>query len=464
MNNEIDALNYRNRFINFCLNSPKTMSQFLNERIFAVYGLGNVGGPLAAAWLRVGAKIIGVDISKKLLSEIKSGTSHKKEPFISETFTRALKEGNLEVTDDGPTASKNSHIKIVAVPVGLKGNKIDLTALKAVAKNIGQGLKKGDAILISPSLPPGTAENIVLPIMEKYSSLKGEQDFYFIYNPERIFEGRALQDIEENYPAIVAGLGKKSLEFGEALLKIISKKGVMTFSSLANAEAEKLFEGVYRDVNIALANELSEFCEKVGVNYWEARKGANSQPFCHLHYPGTGVGGLCIPVYPRFIIEASSKIGKHLKMVEFARTTNDLMPIKCVNESMKLLAKHKIKIKGAKIAVLGLGFRGEVTDSRLSPTYTVVKELLKKGCKVTVHDPYIFEDGLLPSSVKLLSDLDAVVEDTSLIFISSDHKTYAKLNQNSFSKARKPLLVFDGRNILDRNNFKDASLLTIGIR
>lgn len=439
-------------------------SRILIDKIFAVYGLGNVGGPIAAAWLRAGAKVIGVDISKKLLSEIRSGVSHKKEPFISETFTKALQEGNLEVTDNGTVASKNSHIKIVAVPVGLKGKKIDLSALKSVAKNIGQGIKKGDAVLISPSLPPGTAQNIVLPIIEKFSNLKGEQDFYFIYNPERIFEGRALQDIEENYPAIVAGLGKKSLEFGEELLKIISKKGVMAFSSLANAEAEKLFEGVYRDVNIALANELAEFCEKVGVNYWEARKGANSQPFCHLHYPGTGVGGLCIPVYPRFIIEASSKIGKHLKMVEFARTINDTMPIKCVNQSLQLLSKHKIKPKGAKVAVLGLGFRGEVIDSRLSPTYTVVKELVKKGCKISVHDPYIFEDELLPSSVKLSSDLNSVVEGASLIFISSDHKTYAKLNQNSFLKAKKPLLIFDGRNILDENNFKDSTLMTIGIR
>jgi nucleotide sugar dehydrogenase len=434
------------------------------KKIISIYGLGNVGGPLAAAWLRADAKIIGIDISKKLLSEIKSGKSHKKEPFVSETFTQALKKGNLELTDDGSTASKNSHIKIVAVPVGLKGQRIDLTALKSVAKNIGQGLKTGDAVLISPSLPPGTAQNIVLPILEKNSKLKGEDDFYLIYNPERIFEGRALQDIEENYPAIVAGLGKKSLQFGEELLKLISKKGVMTLSSLANAEAEKLFEGVYRDVNIALANELSEFCEKVGVNYWEARKGANSQPFCHLHYPGTGVGGLCIPVYPRFIIEASSNIGKHLKMVEFARRTNDLMPVKCVNDSLKLLTKNKINLRGAKIAVLGLGFRGEVTDSRLSPTYTVVNEFLKKGCLVAVHDPYIFEDDLLPSSVMLSSDLNKITNGASLIFISSDHKIYSKLAQKSFSKAKKPLLIFDGRNILDKNNFTDASLLTIGIR
>ncbi|MGI0027528.1 MAG: nucleotide sugar dehydrogenase [Nitrosopumilaceae archaeon] len=435
-----------------------------HKKIVSVYGLGNVGGPLAAAWLRAGAKVIGSDISKKLLSEIKAGTSHKKEPFISETFAKSLKNGRLSVTSDGIAASKQSDIKIIAVPVALKQNKIDLKALLSVSKDIAYGLKKGDAVLISPSIPPGTSENSVLPILERYSKLKGERDFHLIYNPERIFEGRALQDIESNYPAVVAGLGKKSLDFAEELLKIISKKGVLKMSGLANAEAEKLFEGIYRDVNIALANELADFCERAGVNFWEARKGANSQPFCHLHYPGTGVGGLCIPVYPWFVIDAASKVGKHLKMVEFARKTNDFMPIKCVNDAINLLDKHKIPLRKTKVAVLGLGFRGEVTDSRLSPTYAVVKEFLKKGCKVAVHDPFILKDDILPPGVALSADLNFVVNKAGLVFISSDHKMYSKLDSKSFSKANRPLLVFDGRNILEQNNFKKASLLTIGKR
>ncbi len=434
------------------------------QRIVAVYGLGNVGGPLAAAWLRAGAKVIGVDISEKLLTEIKNGNSHKKEPFISETFTGALKSGNLQLTSNGIHASKQSQIKIIAVPVGLKRNKIDLTALVSVVKSIAKGLKKNDAVLISPSLPPGTTENIVLPILEKSSHLKGERDFHLIYNPERIFEGRALRDVEENYPAVVGGLGKKSETFGEELLAIISKKGVLKMSSLANAEAEKLFEGVYRDVNIALANELANLCERIGVNYWEARKGANSQPFCHLHYPGTGVGGLCIPVYPRFVINKAKELGISLKMVEYARTTNNLMPKKCVDTCVELLVKHKKNLKKSKIAILGLGFRGEVTDSRLSPTYTVVREFLKKGCRVAVHDPYIFTDELLPSQVEFSSNISKIIHQADLIFISSDHKLYSRLNTNTFTKAKRPLLIFDGRNILNKTNFKNTSIMTIGMR
>ena len=185
-------------------------TQIKNQKItLAVFGLGNVGGPIAAAWLRKGAKVIGVDVSENLLEQIKSGTSHKVEPNISHTFSKSLKSDKLFLTSDGIDASRNSNIKFVAVPVGLKRNKIDLNSLLSVTKSIAKGLKKNDVVVICPSLPPGTTADLIKNILEKNSKLKVERDFYLIYNPERIFEGRALQDIEENYPAIVSGYGKK---------------------------------------------------------------------------------------------------------------------------------------------------------------------------------------------------------------------------------------------------------------
>ena len=440
-----------------------TKNQILSKEVFAIYGLGNVGGSIAAVWLRSGAKVIGVDISKTLLNQIKDGNSHKKEPFLSETFSKSIKNKSFFLTSDGIDASKKSTIKIIVVPVGLKNKKVDLSSVIQVTKNISKGLKKGDTVILSPSVPPGTTEKIVLPILEKESKLKGERDFYLIYNPERIFEGRAVKDIEENYPAIISGLGPKSLKMAEKLFMIISKKGILKMPTLAEAEAEKLFEGAYRDVNIALANELAEYCEKIGINFWETRKGANSQPFCHLHYPGTGVGGLCIPVYPRIIIENASKFGKTMNLLEYSRRINDNMPRKCVDDAIKMLLKNKIKPKNARISVLGLGFRGEVTDTRLSPTYDVVNEFLKKGCTVTVHDPYIFEDKILPKSVLLTKNLVNATKNANLIFISSDHKTYSKINSKSFSKEQKLILFFDGRNVLNSKLFSHSILNTIGI-
>jgi len=438
-------------------------NQIISKETFAIYGLGNVGGSIAAVWLRSGARIIGVDISKTLLENIKNGKSHKKEPYLSETFSKAIKKKSLILTSDGIYASKKSSIKIIVVPVGLKNKKVDLRSVILVTKNIAKGLKKGDTVILSPSVPPGTTEKIVLPILEKESNLKGEKDFNLIYNPERIFEGRAVKDIEENYPAIISGLGPKSLKMAENLFSLISKKGILKMPSLAEAEAEKLFEGAYRDVNIALANELADYCEKIGINFWETRKGSNSQPFCHLHYPGTGVGGLCIPVYPRIIIEDASKIGKTMHLLEYSRRINDDMPKKCVADSVKMLKNNGIKIKNAKIAVLGLGFRGEVTDTRLSPTYDVINEFLKIGCVVSVHDPYISEDNIIPKSVLLTQNLKEILKDTDLIFISSDHKIYSKITSKLLLKKKKPILLFDGRNILNSKLITNAIINTIGI-
>ena len=137
---------------------------------------------------------------------------------------------------------------------------------------MGSGLKRGDVVSLNPSVPPGASEDIVIPILEKESGLRVEQDFYMVYNPERIYEGRAIEDLEERYPAIVAGAGAKSLEIGAKIYRLIAKKGIIKMNSIRAAETEKLLEGVYRDVNIALANEMAKFCENVGVDFWEARE------------------------------------------------------------------------------------------------------------------------------------------------------------------------------------------------
>jgi nucleotide sugar dehydrogenase len=276
-------------------------------------------------------------------------------------------------------ASHDSYFKMICVPVLLEdnGQPADLRALKEVSLAISKGLKKGDAVALNPSVPPGTTEDIILPLIEKESrGLKVEDDFYLIYNPERIYEGRAIEDIEYRYPAIVAGAGPKSLEVGVKLYSSVFKKGIMAISNIRTAETEKLFEGVYRDVNIALANELAKFCEKVGVNFWEAMAAANSQPFCHIHKPGVGVGGACIPVYLQFIIDTANRINVDCNITKLGRTINYSMAAYCVQQTIKLLNGRRGKKKdltNSVMTLLGLAFRGGVSDTRLSPTYKVIE-------------------------------------------------------------------------------------------
>ena len=230
----------------------------------AVCGLGHVGSAMASVWLRAGAHVIGIDKSPQVLNYAREGKTHLPEPGVTEAYSEGIRAGRFTVYDDLMQASHDSYLKLICVPVLSRDGTADLTSLKEVASEVGKGLKKGDVVSVNPSVPPGTTEGFICKILEdKSSGLSVDSDFSLLYNPERIYEGRAIEDIEERYPAIIAGAGPNSTRVGKELYSLIFKKGVLIMSSIRAAEAEKLFEGVYRDVNIALANELAKLCEKI---------------------------------------------------------------------------------------------------------------------------------------------------------------------------------------------------------
>jgi nucleotide sugar dehydrogenase len=427
----------------------------LGEFKITIYGLGHVGSPLASAWLRAGAHVIGVDKSPAVLENARNGRTHVPEPGVEQAYQKGIREKRFFVYDDPVKASQDSLFKMICVPVLIDDSfSADLGAVRNVAASIGRGLKKGDTVSLNPSVPPGTTEDVVIPILEKESGLRVEQDFCMIYNPERIYEGRAIQDIEEGYPAVVAGAGPKSLEMAAKLYPMIFKKGVFRMRAIKAAETEKLLEGVYRDVNIALANEMAKFCEKIGVNFWEARDAANSQPFSHIHKPGAGVGGACIPVYPQFVLHTANAEKIDCNITRLGRTVNDAMPEYCVEQALALAeSEHPT------VAILGLAFRGGVSDTRLSPTYKVIEHLRSRGIdEITVHDPLVRKDPALPEGVKLASNLGQAVGGANLVILVADHPEYRGLSSDKLGGAA----VYDGRGILDPSRFAEVRFASIG--
>lgn len=230
-------------------------------------------------------------------------------------------------------------------------------------------------------------------------------------------------------------------------------------SNIKAAEAEKLFEGVYRDVNIALANELAIFSEHLGINFWEVRYAANSQPFCHIHKPGIGVGGACIPVYPQFILKTAKSLHVDCKLTRSGRLLNNSMPKYCVRQALKLLKSKSSK--NLTITLLGLAFRGGVSDTRLSPTYDVVKVLQKLKVKeIRIHDPLVKKDDLFSkySNMFLINDLDLAIKGADLIIIIADHDEYKKLNNTNIGKS----VLYDGRGIIMADNLQGVNYAMIG--
>jgi nucleotide sugar dehydrogenase len=426
----------------------------------AVYGLGHVGSSIASVWLRAGAHVIGVDKSLKVLENAKRGRTHVPEPGVNEAFTKGLAKRRFEVYEDMVKASHDSYFKMICVPVLADNGSADLTSVKKVAEAIGKGLKEGDVVALNSSVPLGTTEDIILPIIEKERGLKSETDFYMLYNPERIYEGRAIEDIEERYPAIMSGAGPKSVEMGVKLYSLVFKKGVMAISNIRTAETEKLLEGVYRDANIALANELAKFCEQVGVDFWEARKAANSQPFCHIHKAGVGVGGACIPTYPQFILDTADRTKIDCNITRLSRNINNSMPGYSVQQAIKLLYGGK-NVAESIITLLGLAFRGGVSDTRLSPTYKVIEEFQKLKVKeIRIHDPLVKSDPFLlkEKNVTLTTNLNEALKDADLVMLVADHPEYSTLTSDKIGAP-----VYDGRGMLDRSKFDYTRFAAIGI-
>ncbi len=433
----------------------------------AVYGTGYVGLSLIAVYLRKKMNVIGVDINEKRLKDIEEGNIRIVEKEILDAVSRGLKENKLILTNDGVKASVDSVVKVVTVPVNFVWDlrEVRYDWLRNVSRTIGLGLKKYDLVVIESSVPPGTTETIVRPILEETSGLKAGEDFYLAYSPERIYVGRAVKDIEENYPKVVAGINKKSLDAVSRFYRIFCKKGIVEMSSIRAAEFEKLAEGIYRDVNIALANELALLAMKLGIDYYEVRKAANSQPYCNLHLPGSGVGGYCIPLYPYFVMKTPVLGEVHLDLVTTARRINEGMPFEVVKLALSKCLEHGIDLSSIKVAILGGAFRGDIDDTRLSPTHEIVGILKARGVRrIVVHDPYIETDPVLKKlNVPLTNNLSKALENAMLVLIVTRHTLYKGLRiSDILSLTKNKPIIVDAVSVLKRDiSYQDLVILGV---
>jgi len=395
----------------------------------AVFGLGGVGMAVAAVWLRAGARVIGVDVDIRKVEAIRSGRIPHPEEVVVSTLRESLSSGRFSVTTEGSEAVKSTHVADVIVPLVYSSEGPDFAPLDRAVEVIGSSMRRGYVVVIETSLPPLTTETRVKSTLERLSGLRADEDFALIYSPERVLVGRAIEDIELRYPKIVSGIGPRSLRVAEALYSNIARAGVLKVSSPRTAEFAKLAEGVYRDVNIALANELARLARVLGVDFTEVISTANTQPYSHLHRPGAGVGGHCIPVYPRLLSWVAQLFGVRLELVDHARSINEAQPLEVVHLLLEELDRLGYSsADGLKVSVLGLAYRGGVPIATNSPTYRIVWELLRLGYQVSVHDPLIEADEYLRSTgVELSRDLREALLGSVAAIVATDHREYSRL-------------------------------------
>jgi nucleotide sugar dehydrogenase len=419
----------------------------------AVIGLGHIGLPLAVQYASRGHEVTGCDLDPRVVDAINRGESpHDDEPEVSAQVPALVGSGRLRATSDDAEGVREAEVVVVIVPVVVdEARQVDFSQIDAATRDVARGLQPGTLVIYETTLPIGTTRDRLGPMLEAGSSLTVNRDFHLAFSPERVLVGRVLLDLHR-YPKVVGGTSPeatdRAVEFYQAVLE--PDTDIRAMASVEAAEMTKLAETTYRDVNIALANEFAQVADHHGLNVSEIIAAANSQPYSHIHQPGVGVGGHCIPVYPHLLFRDEPA----MRIPPLSREVNDGMARYAVGQ----LAQALGGLDGVAVLVLGIGYRGDVREDFFSSALLLREALVAAGASVYGHDPYFDTEHLLSRGF-VPYDLSAPVPVRAAI-LQAFHAAYRDLDPGSFPGLE---VFLDGRNVIDRDRFEAAGVRYLGI-
>ncbi|HUQ78229.1 MAG TPA: nucleotide sugar dehydrogenase [Patescibacteria group bacterium] len=351
----------------------------------AVVGAGKMGLPLCAQFADHGWRVIAVDVQQAVVDAINEGRSHvAEEPGLAELIATAHASGRLRATTDGAEAARDADVVVLIVPVMLDDEQQpDYRYMDSAVASIAPGVHGGSLVIFETTLPVGDTRDRFTPRLEEASGLVADRDFFVAFSPERLYSGAALRNLA-TYPKLVGGIGPVSTARAAAFYDGVLDTEVVAMSNSEAAEFSKLADTTYRDVNIALANEFARYAERVNVDIHEVIAAANSQPYSHIHQPGLGVGGHCIPVYPHFLLSRAPE----LELVELARRTNDGQ----VGVAIRSIESEIGGLESVPVLVLGLTYRHGVHELAYSRALPLIERLAHHGAVVSAWDPLLTPD------------------------------------------------------------------------
>ena len=402
-----------------------------------VLGLGYIGLPTAALFATHDHEVVGIDLNKKIVETVNKSIAPFGEPGLPELLENSIKSKNLIAK----TEVEESDVFLIAVPTPLdKEMKMaELEYARSAAEMIYPHLRKDNLVILESTVPPGTSDKLLVPILEK-SGLKVSNDFYLAHCPERAIPGNTIYEMIHN-DRIIGGIEKKSATLAKSLYSCFAK-GNFYLTNTRTAEFVKLMENTFRDINIALANEFAQIADECEVNVWEAIELANKHPRVNILKPGPGVGGHCIAIDPWFLTENSTRC----RIVSLAREINDSMP----NHILQIVKRMLKGVNEPIITALGVAYKGGVDDTRETPALKFIKLAENEGYKVKVHDSHVkdFEYEVL--------ELEEAVRDSDCIILITDHLEFKNIDPKEILALMRNKNVVDTRNILDVERWKEA--------
>jgi len=433
-----------------------------NKAVVCVIGTGYVGLPLVLGFAESGLKTIGFDVNKEKITQLKNGKDSteeveniKLEDYIERydiTFTSDLK------------SIKEADFVILCIPTPIGKNKEpDLSFVENAGKIVGREIKKGCVVVLESTVYPGVTEDILKPIIERESGMICERDFYLGYSPERVNPG----DVEHSLKGVVkvvSGVNQETTDILESLYKRVVKAGILKAKNIKTAEAAKVIENIQRDLNIALANELSIIFGRMGIDIRDVLQLAETKWNFHVYHPGL-VGGHCIPVDPYYLVFRSKKLGYNPKVILAGREINDSMPIYVANKMVEELEKSGRNPKKSQVLLLGLTFKKNVRDTRNTPVKGIIEVFKERGIRILSYEPLIekkcIEKEFGIESIKnleKLNDIDGIITVTDHDFFVK-HVTIEDLKGVSSPGA----IIFDIRRMFERDKVLEAGFKYVGL-
>jgi UDP-N-acetyl-D-galactosamine dehydrogenase len=398
----------------------------------AVIGLGYVGLPLAVEF-SFKYQVVGFDINSRRVEELKQGLDSTLE-IDKEHLISSLKAGFQPTDDINVMADCNVFIVTVPTPTD-KFNRPDLTPLYKASQTVGSVLKKGDVVIYESTVYPGVTEDECVPVLEKFSNLKYNLDFYCGYSPERINPGDKEHTVTKILK-VTSGSTPQIAEFVDQLYKSVIVAGTFKATSIKVAEAAKVIENSQRDINIAFVNELAKIFNLMGLDTQAVLEAAGTKWNFLKFKPGL-VGGHCIGVDPYYLAQKAQEVGYHPEIILAGRRLNDGMGAYVANEIIKLMIKKDIKILGAKVLLLGITFKENCPDIRNTKVIDIYKELIAYHCEVDVYDPWASASEVMHEyDLNLTNDLSENKYDAVVLAVA--HKEFVELN---LEKLKKPICV-----------------------
>lgn len=403
-----------------------------------VVGLGYVGLPLAVEKAKAGYEVIGFDVQSSKVEQVNNGKNYIGD-IVDEDLENLVKLNKLRATTDFSFVGEVDAVSI-CVPTPLdKYKQPDLSYVVSSAKSVAKYLHKGILVVLESTTYPGTTEEVLKPILEE-TGLKCGIDFFLAFSPERVDPGNK-QFKTKNTPKVVGGCTRECTEVAAMLYRSVLESDIMEVSSPAVAEMEKILENTFRNINIALANEMAILCKKMGIDVWEVIDAAKTKPYGFMaFYPGPGLGGHCIPLDPSYLSWKAKEYDYHTRLIETSGEINDYMPEFVVENTMKLLNKERKALNGARVLLMGAAYKNDIDDMRESPTLKVIEHLEKNGALVSYNDPFIpsFKHNSKEyKSVEWRNEIDSA----DIVIITTNHSCYEY--QEIVDRAK---IIYDTRN------------------